>query len=103
MAIKPFCFWGVGSVGDGSSTSVTFNLLTDPFVLGSAAAPGAGSDLNLTINLTATLLPTGITVIASSDGNTPTASLGILGNVVLTWPTALASGYGQTVYGRLEF
>jgi hypothetical protein len=103
MAVKSFCYWGIGSVGDGSSTSVQFNFLTDPFVLGNAGAPSIPSQISPAFALTLSNLPTAITVISSSDGQTVTPTLGSLGNVTFSWPVAIPNGTAVTMYGLLEF
>lgn len=103
MALRPFCYWGLGIDGDGSSTSVTVNLLTDPFVLGMSGAPSIPSQLSSAFAITLANLPSGINVISCSDGQTVTPTLGLLGAVTFSWPIAIPNGTSVTMYGRLEF
>lgn len=103
MALKPFCYWGIGTVGDGASTSVIYNLLTDPFVLGLPGAPSIPSTFSATFSLGLSNLPTGMDVISSSDAQTVTVSLGLLGAVTFSWPTAIPNGVAVTMYGKMEF
>src|SRR4029077_19245224 len=93
MAIKSFVYWAIGVVGDGTSTSVTKNLITDPFVLGGGGICSTGASApELTFSLTLSNLPSAIAVDASSDGQIATVSLGILGNVTFTWPNPIPNG-----------
>lgn len=103
MAIKPWCYWSLGVVGDGTTTNQQFNLLTDPFVLGAAGGVGGGAELDLTFTLGISNLPTGITWMYSSDGQTVTPTLGMAGAVTLSWPVAIPAGTLVTMYGVLEF
>lgn len=103
MALKSFCYWGLGIIGDGAATSVQVNFLTDPFVLGMSGAPSIPSQISPAFALTLSNLPTGINVISCSDGQTVTPTLGSLGNVTFSWPIAVPNGTGVTMYGRLEF
>lgn len=103
MAIKPWCYWSLGIVGDGSTNSQQFNFLTDPFVLGAAGAVGGGTALDLTFTLGISNLPTGITCMYSSDGQTVTPTLGSAGAVTFAWPVAIPAGDLVTMYGALEF
>src|SRR2546421_6892743 len=103
MAIKPWCYWSLGVVGDGSTTSQTFNMLTDPFVLGAAGATGGGAALGFTFSVGLSNLPSAITVVSSSDGQTVTPTLGTLGSVTFSWPVAIPANTEVTMYGILEF
>lgn len=103
MALKPWCYWSLGVVGDGTTTSQQFNLLTDPFVLGAAAGTGGGAELALTFTMGISNLPTGITVDSSSDGQTVTPTLGMAGAVTFSWPIAVPADTPVTMYGILEF
>lgn len=103
MSLKAFCYFGAGIVGDGSSVSITANLLADPFVLGLPGAPSIPSQLNPAFAVTLSNLPSGIGVIASSDGQSVSASLGLAGAVTFTFPNAPVSGQLVTLYGKLEF
>lgn len=103
MALKPWCYWSLGVEGDGASTSATFNLLTDPFVLGAAGATGGGAALGFTFTLGLSNLPSALKVTASSDGQTVTPTLGSGGNVTFSWPVAIPANTEITMYGVLEF
>lgn len=98
--IKPWCYWTIGVVGDGVTTQQTLNLISDPFSI-SPAQSIAGSVF--TFKVSSTVLPTGMDVIASSDGQTVTPSLGLLGNITLSWPIPIPNGDKVTVFGRLTF
>lgn len=103
MALKPWCWWSLGVVGDGTSTGATFNLLTDPFVLGAAAAPGGQTALAVTFTVSLSNLPSAITVDSCSDGQTVTPTLGSLGSIGFSWPIAIPAGTPVSMYGHLEF
>lgn len=103
MAMKPWCYWSLGVVGDGTSTSVTFNLLTDPFALGAAGAQGGGVTLGFTFTVSLSNLPSALTVISCSDGQTVTPTLGMGGAVTFSWPVAIPANTEVTMYGALEF
>lgn len=103
MAIRPWCYWSLGVVGDGSTTSQSFNLLTDPFVLGAAGATGGGAALDLTFTVGLSNLPSAISVTSCSDGQTVTPTLGTMGNITFSWPVAIPAGTPISMYGVLEF
>lgn len=103
MAIKPWCYWSIGVQGDGSITSASLNLLSDPFVLGAAAGAGAGAQLGTTFLVSISNLPSSISVVASSDGQTVTPTLGSGGAVSFAWPIAIPAGDFVTMYGKLTF
>jgi hypothetical protein len=102
MALKPWCYWSIGTKGDGTSTSATYNLLTSPFML-SGIASGSGVGMSLTFQVALSNLPSSIEVIGSSDGQTVTGTVGLLGAITFTWPTAIPNGDFVTMYGRLIF
>jgi hypothetical protein len=101
--MKPWCYWSVGVVGDGTATSVTLNLLTDPFVIGGATAAGSGPQLALTFSIGLSNLPSSIDVLSCSDGQSVTTTLGILGAVTFSWPNAVPNGQSIYMYGHLTF
>ena len=102
MAIKSYCYFSIGFIGDGTSTSKVVNFTTSPFVLGGAG--GAGTALQLSPNFTlSNLLPTGTSGVNSSDGQVCTVTIGLLGAVTFSWPAAIPNGTGVLVYGFLEF
>lgn len=103
MAMKPWCYWSVGIVGDGSATSVTLNLLTDPFVIGGATAAGAGPQLALTFTIGLSNLPSAIDVLSSSDGQAVSVTLGALGAINFSFPIAVPNGDKVYLYGHLTF
>lgn len=103
MATRSWCYWSIGIRGDGSTTAVALNLLTSAFALGSAAGVGAGAALDLIKVLSLSSLPVDMDVILSSDSQTVTPTIGILGAVTLTFPTAIPNGDKVTLYGRLYF
>jgi len=102
MAMKSYCYFSIGFVGDGTSVSKTVNFNTAPFVLGGAG--GAGTALQLSPNFAlSTLVPTSLDSLTSSDGQAVTASIGALGAVTFTWPNAVPAGDSVLVQGYLEF
>lgn len=100
--IKAYCYFSIGFIGDGTNNSRQVNFKTAPFILGGAG--GAGTALSLSNDFTlAGLLPIGASNVNSSDGQTCTVTVGLLGAVTFAWPNPPANGAQVLVYGFLEF
>lgn len=103
-AVKPWCYFVLGVVGDGTTTTQVFNLNTDPFVLASPFAPPTDSYfVGSTAGTFSSLTPTGVE-IDSTDGPTISSiSLGLGGNVTIVWSSAIANGTPVRVTGKIIF
>lgn len=103
MSMKTVCYFSLGVMGDGTSTSITVNFNTAPFVLSSfGSVPGSAPQLSLGF-IGSTLLPSAIGDLYSSDTQILSATLGLLGSVTFSWPNAIPSGIKETIYGILRF
>jgi hypothetical protein len=99
--MKTTCYFGIGFLGDGSSTSKTVLFATGAFVVGGLVGPGSAPQMSPGFTL-GTTNPSGVTVVSSSDGQTVTASCS-LGSVTFTFPIAIPSGDRVGVYGYFDF
>ena len=102
MAIKQTCYVSLSVVGDGTSTSETANFNTSPFVYGGIGSIGSPQTFS-TGFLSLSTLPCSITITSSTDGQTISTSIGLLGAVTFTWPTAIPNGTVVTWSGYVEF
>lgn len=98
MSIKSYCYFAIGFIGDGSTTTKTANLLTAPFVLGGATAAGAGPAIASPFAISLGDLPSAVESLTS--GVSCTVALGV---ITFTFDTAPADGALVTVYGLLKF
>ena len=70
---------------DGTSTTLTVNTITSPFLWGNS------SSYNLAASI-AGLSPSGTNTLSSSDGTGISATIGLLGNITFTWESAPMAG-----------
>ena len=96
MAMKPYCYFSIGLIGDGVSASHAVDFKTTPFVFGGAG--GEGTALQLSPNLS----PTSLESITSSDGQVVTAVVAA-GEVTFTWPIAVPEGDTVLLQGAILF
>lgn len=102
MSIKQVCYFSMTFVGDGTSTTENTNVSTSPFIFGGAGSKGDPKFFSPLWNATSPL-PTGVQGVNSSDGQTCTVTIGLLGAVTFSWPVAIPNGTVVTVDGLFEF
>lgn len=98
MALKTYCYFAIGFLGDGTATVKTASLLTAPFAIGAATAAGAGPALASPFDIALGNLPTAVESLTL--GVSCTIALGI---ITFTFDVAPGSGELVTVYGLLKF
>lgn len=98
MAIKTYCYFAIGFIGDGSSTTKTASLLTAPYAIGAATAAGAGPSMASPFDIALGNLPSAVESLTA--GVTCTISMGV---ITFTFSSAPDTDELVTVYGLLKF
>jgi len=89
-------------MGDGSSTSITITVATAALVM-QFPLVRSSDEASTKFDLTSLTVTNAVNLI-SSDGQTISATVGLLGaTITFDWPIAVPNGTRVTVYGDLVF
>jgi hypothetical protein len=102
MAMKSSIGFSMDVVGDGAATSITVTVASAPIIFQFPlvhTSDQASSKFDITA-----LTVTNLLNLVSTDGQTITGSVGLLGTTLtFTWPIAVTNNTKIVVYGDLVF